>query len=154
MAAFKKKKVIQKEIPKEKYIVHKENPEKYFDKKPSWRFNQCDNEWWPFTKQNIGESFWDEIFPKLKNLETQTWNEILNIANKQNHFVKVDTLHSEAQKRLAQKQIEYDSIVSLRLNGTHRLYGYIVGSTFHIIWCDFNHGDNSTCVCRSHRKHT
>lgn len=56
--------------------------------------------------------------------------------------------------RLAEKYIELDSIISLRLTGKHRLYGYIQKSTFYVLWYDDNHGDNNECVCRSNLKHT
>lgn len=66
----------------------------------------------------------------------------------------VQAENPDAQKRLAQRHIEQDSIISLRLSATHRIYGYITGAVFNILWYDGNHGDNATCVCRSRLKHT
>ena len=50
--------------------------------------------------------------------------------------------------------IEAESLISLRLTGNHRLYGYMTGRVFNVLQYDNNHGDNSTCVCRSYLKHT
>ena len=59
-----------------------------------------------------------------------------------------------ARDRLYELHIEAEAIMSLRINATHRLYGYLEGAVFHILWFDPNHGDNDNCVCRSHKKHT
>lgn len=45
-------------------------------------------------------------------------------------------------------------IISLRITENHRLYGYMSGRVFNILWYDDDHGDNNNCVCRSHLKHT
>ena len=109
---------------------------------------------WGFTKENIGNIFWSDILPYLKNMESRTWQDILVGSKKQNHSINVEELNVKARNRLAELYIEQDSIVSLRLNGTHRIYGFIVGRVFNILWYDLNHGDNATCVCRAHMKHT
>ena len=90
----------------------------------------------------------------LKAFETQTWSEILVKDKKQNHAINVYDLNKTAQERLEEKYIEAEALISLRITGTHRLYGYMEGSVFHILWYDIEHGDNETCVCRSHKKHT
>ena len=51
-------------------------------------------------------------------------------------------------------RIEANAVISLRIQATHRLYGYRIGSVFYILWYDNNHGDNYTCVCKSRKKHT
>ena len=86
--------------------------------------------------------------------ETQTWGEILLQNKKQNHSLNLDELNKAAQNRLASKYIEAESLISLRVTGNHRLYGYITGRVFNVLWYDDDHGDNSTCVCRSYLKHT
>ena len=73
---------------------------------------------------------------------------------KQKHSIKVKDLNKTAQDRLAARYIEAESIISLRITGNHRLYGYITGKVFHVLWYDDDHGDNHTCVCRSSLKHT
>lgn len=97
---------------------------------------------------------WDEILPRIKALESQTWNEILVRDKKLNHSINVEELSKIAQDRLANRFIEAESLISLRVTGNHRIYGYMTGRVFNILWYDDDHGDNKTCVCRSHLKHT
>lgn len=59
-----------------------------------------------------------------------------------------------SQERLASKYIEAESLISLRVTGNHRLYGYMTGRVFNVLWYDDDHGDNDKCVCRSRLKHT
>ena len=73
---------------------------------------------------------------------------------KQNHSLDLDDLNKIAQDRLAEKYIEAEALISLRITGNHRLYGYMTGSVFNVLWYDDDHGDNSKCVCRSYLKHT
>jgi hypothetical protein len=155
MAGSKKKKeVIQKENPIGKYIAQGGDPEQYYSENPSWTFNNADKEMWAFSKDHVGDAFWNEIFPKLKAWETQTWKEILLVAKKNNHSINTNALSKKAQDRLLSKFIEAESLISLRLDGTHRLYGYMTGKVFNILWYDDDHGDNDNCVCRSYLKYT
>lgn len=154
MAGYKNKTVKQKENPRGRHVSQVENPSKYYSQHPSWNFNTCDPKMWAFAEDNIGDIFWPEIFPFFKSIETQTWQELFLNAKKQHHSIDATRLNKGAQDRLAELFIEQDSIISLRLQGTHRLYGYIIGGTFNIVWFDLNHGDNDTCVCRSYKKHT
>lgn len=100
--------------------------------------------------------FWEDIYPKLQSLETQTWNNILVDSKKQHHTIDVEKLNSRAVAHL--EEIRYDTqgmqLVSLRLDSTHRLYGFRQNGVFYILWYDRNHGDNDTCVVRSAQRHT
>lgn len=150
----RKKEVKQKEVPNGKCIAQGGNPERYYSENPAWTFANSDQEMWAFSREHIGELIWTEILPRLKALETQTWGEILLQNKKQNHSLNLDELNKAAQNRLASKYIEAESLISLRVTGNHRLYGYITGRVFNVLWYDDDHGDNSTCVCRSYLKHT
>ena len=86
---------------------------------------------WAFSQEHIGELIWTEN-------------------KKQNHSLNLNKLNKAAQNRLISKCIEAEGLISLRITGNHRLYGYITGGVFNILWYDDDHGDNSTCVCRSH----
>ena len=155
MAGSKRKKEIkQKEIPRGKFIAQGGNPERYYSENPAWSFANSDQEMWALTEDHIGKLFWTEIFPRLKSLESQTWSEILVRDKKQNHSLDLSELNKFAQDRLASKNIEAESLISLRITGSHRLYGYMTGRVFNVLWYDDDHGDNSTCVCRSRLKHT
>ena len=155
MAGSKKmKQVKQKEIPRGKSIGQEKNPDQYYSQKPAWTFANTDQEMWAFSKGHIGEVIWTEIIPRLKNLESQTLVEIIVKNNKQNHSIDPDTLNKEARDRMAARYMEAEALISLRLTGNHRLYGYMDGRVFNVMWYDDDHGDNETCVCRSKKKHT
>ena len=144
------KKIKQKYVPETPQVRSIQNPEAFENSSPSWCFRTCDKELWTFS----ADDFMKEILPKLKEWETQTWGEILIRAKKQNHSIDAEKLNKIARDRLTSLRIEVDAVVSLRMSGTHRLYGYRIGSVFYILWYDPNHGDNDTCVCRSRKKMT
>lgn len=152
MGAYKQPK--SKMNPKSREPTKIEDPEKFYEDYAAWNFKMVDTEMWPFTKKCVGSVFWEEILPRLRALETQTWGEIFIKDKKQNHSESISKLNVVAQKRLAARRIEIDAIYSLRVTGTHRIYGIIINSVFNILWYDTDHGDNLTCVCRSHKKHT
>lgn len=150
----RKKEVKQKEVPKEKFIAQGGNPERYYSENPAWTFAHADREMWTFSQDHIESHFWSEILPRLQALETQTWSEILVHNNYHNHSLNPNMLNKVARDRLIAMRIEAGSLISLRITGSHRLYGYMTGRVFNILWYDDDHGDNNTCVCRSHLKHT
>lgn len=154
MAGYKNRQIRQKEVPLGKSIAQGGNPEHYYNENPAWSFLSADANMWSFTEEHVGSLFWTEIFPYMKALESQTWSEVLVRDKKKNHSIQVDQLNKIARDRLTEKYIEAESIVSLRLTNVHRLYGYMTGSVFHVLWFDDKHGDNSACVCRSYLKHT
>lgn len=135
-------------------MFREENPSQYYSQNPAWTFANSDQDMWAFSKEHVGEVIWTEIIPRLRALETQTWSEILVRDKKQNHSLDLNDLNRVVQDRLITRYIEAESLISLRVTGTHRLYGYMTGRVFNILWYDDEHGDNSKCVCRSHLKHT
>lgn len=135
-------------------MFREENPSQYYSQNPAWTFANSDQDMWAFSKEHVGEVIWTEILPRLRALETQTWSEILVRDKKQNHSLDLNDLNRVDQDRLITRYIEAESLISLRVTGTHRLYGYMTGRVFNILWYDDEHGDNSKCVCRSHLKHT
>lgn len=103
---------------------------------PRWRFQKrdCEHERWHLEVTEL-------LLEKLTNFESMTWSQILVGAKNQNHHVKTYKLIKEAQKRLVTLKLDdYDEICSLRLDGTHRLYGILdEDGVFSIIWNDFEH---------------
>lgn len=153
MAASKKKVKVEK-IPKDRYIGQGGDPDQFYEQKPSWNFSSCDKENWSINKEDVHKIFWKEILPYLQNLETQKWSEILVRGKKQNHHIDTKSLNKGAIDRLEYLNIEAEDLLSLRITGTHRIYGYNIGAVFYIVWVDLDHGDNNSCVCRSYKKHT
>jgi hypothetical protein len=155
MAGSKKgKQITQKENPRGKFIARGGDPKQYYSQHPAWTFANSDQKMWAFHQEHIGDLIWSEILPRLKALESQTWEEILLKSKMQNHSIDTAKLNKIAQDRLAEKYIEAESLISLRLSGTHRIYGYMTESVFNILWYDDDHGDNESCVCKSRLRHT
>ena len=65
MAGFKKKKVAQKETPKDRYVAQAQDPDSFYRENPAWGFNSCDKMMWSFTSEHIGSTFWTEIFAPI-----------------------------------------------------------------------------------------
>lgn len=129
------------------------NPDSIMECHPSWKFVSCDQDGaWAFSQARLTETFWTNILPKLREFESMKWSQITIEAKKQHHSIDVDFLNKVARDRLDQLKIEAESLLSLRLGGTLRLYGFMVGSAYNILWYDDDHGDNTTCVCRSKKK--
>ena len=153
-ASKREKKVRQEKIPKGKSIGQGGNPDQFYSLHPSWNFSSCDMKLWSIYDTTVKTVFWDEILPRMRFLETQTWDEILIKAKKQNHSIMVESLNKGAIERLTELYIEAEAIYSLTIQGNHRIYGTIVQGVFNILWIDLDHGDNAECVCRSRKKHT
>lgn len=133
------------------------NPDSYLSFHPMWRFAACDideKSEWSFYKNRLINEFWDEIFPKLRQFESMTWDDIFIKAKKQNHSIRPEELNKCARDRLVDMRIEPEAIHSLRLGGKLRIYGFMDGATYNILWYDNDHGDNENCVCRSTLRHT
>ena len=152
--AGSKKQVRQRQSPSPDAPSIRQDPNSYYSRTPSWNFNICDTVNWAFTRETVGDVIWTEIIPRLKSWESQTWQDILVKQNKSNHSIDFEKLNPKVRKLIAQKKLESEMLISLRLNGTHRLYGFIVGTVFNVLWYDPDHGDNDTCVCRSHKQHS
>ncbi|MCI8354169.1 MAG: hypothetical protein HFI47_03665 [Lachnospiraceae bacterium] len=149
-----KKKIKPHKTPKGNNIGQGGNPDQYYSQRPAWNFSSCDKEKWSIYSKAVQNIFWDEILPHLQAWETQTWGNILVDAKKQNHSIDIKSLNKDATDRLIDLYIEAEALISLRLNGTHRIYGYMNNAVFNILWIDLDHGDTPLCVCRSYKKHT
>jgi len=133
------------------------NPASQDTQKISWQFSRIDkdHERWGWSKLEA-QACW-EMFTSghLANIETMTWREIKSAsggkANGTNsHSIPVDQLSKEAQARLTELKLDdQDSIFSMRLTGTLRIFGFQAGSAFKVLWHDPNHE-----VCPSQKKNT
>lgn len=128
-----------------------ENPDSWLGKKPTWRFSTCDQD---VEKWNVLKctNFHGDILDKLISFEGMTWSEIQTAAGGRSsgtnsHFIPLDQCVSAAQARAEKLQIE--SIFSLRLTGTKRLFGTINNGTFNVVWYTDEHD-----ICKSKKKHT
>lgn len=138
-----------------KRVVQRENPDSILSEHPTWSFSAYDSSGrWAFTKERLRDMFWEDILPKLRSFERMTWSELLVKGNKQHHSIPVTALNKAAVDRLRELKIDEEKLISLRLTGTLRIYGFLSRSTLVILWVDADHGDNDSCVCRSKLKNT
>lgn len=133
-------------ISNERTPKNQEVPNSYFSWNPSWNFSKCDFEHSKWSLQN--SDVFQEIIPKLISFERRTWGDIIS-DRKHNHWIDTSKLTKEAQDRLLEIQLFNDSLFSLHLTGTLRLFGYIENGVYYIVWYDPNHE-----ICPSPKKHT
>ena len=98
--------------------------------KPVWLFGLIDleGEWgWKNVKKDC---LLLEILPKIKQFEGMYWSEILG---GKSHYIDISRILRTARTRLKELQIEdIDSLVSLRLSSTERLWGLKINNIFKI----------------------
>ena len=82
-----------------------------------------------------------EILDFLKQIEKQTWNEVLkNRRDGGNHEVEVRLIQKAAQKRLKDRDLDdIDTLISLRMGAKKRIWGVRQGAVFRLLWWDPKH---------------
>ena len=115
--------------------------------RPSWQFEFIDVDG-PWGWNNIGKDYlFSNILNSIINFESMKWHEILN---RNNHEIKIHRITKEAQKRLAELNMDdIETLVSLRITGAVRIWGIRVHNCFKVLWLDPEHQ-----VCPSKLKHT
>ncbi len=99
--------------------------------------------------------FLTKLFPKLKEFEKLTWDEIEQQqygkeGKKKHHSIAKIALTKEAQDRLKElKQDDVDEVFSMRLEGDLRVFGIREDNCLKVLWVDTKHE-----VCKSNKKHT
>jgi len=120
--------------------------ESYYSKSPSWRFSIMDKDHaeWSFTKNNrMSES---DILNRLSAFEQQQWKDIIG---DRNHFIETHHLIKEAQIRMTELGLYYESIFSLTINSRERIFGIMDNGVLLLLWYDEFHK-----ICPSTKKHT
>ena len=94
---------------------------------------------------------WNRLWNHLRELEKQTWEEILTKGKNQNHNVAIEDLSKPAQNRLTElfRPLDFDDLLSLRLSGKERIWGILDRGSVTFLWWDPEHE-----VCPSVLKHT
>ncbi len=105
--------------------------------RPSWHTSTIDLQG-PWGWGEIDHAFFfNDILPKIQNYESMSWFDILN---RNNHEVKVGLISKEAQKRLTELKLDdFETLVSLRLTGTQRIWGIKMQNVFKLLWWDPEH---------------
>ncbi|MEU5811199.1 hypothetical protein [Streptomyces sp. NPDC047718] len=82
-----------------------------------------------------------EILAKLREFERFTLNELRNTSGTfESYGLPAAALCKEAYERLAEMgRDDMTEIHRLRLMGAQRLYGFLDGNVFHVVWWDPDH---------------
>lgn len=102
-----------------------------------WRFEHVDHDGpWGFDK--VQPDMLCEILRKLRDFESMT---VEGLRRQVEHFKSYNLaepgLCKAARERLAARGWDdLDSIQRLRFSGPQRLYGFLLGNVFHIVWWD------------------
>lgn len=154
MKRMTKKKPRQAQHPKVRTISQEFNPDSYLSLHLSWKFSFMDKEKWSIFGSAQYQKFCSVVLPHLIGYEKRRRNGI-KASKKQNCSIIIQNLNKCSQARLEELQIEAESLFSLRINDSTRVYGLIESDgSFEIVWIDFDHGGSADCVCRSRKKHT
>lgn len=80
-----------------------------------------------------------QIHERLRNFESMTWNAILVGARKQHHSIALNLLCKEARADLDRRRLILEKVVSLRLTGEERIWGYLTEGVLSLLWWDPDH---------------
>jgi hypothetical protein len=128
-------------------------PRTLFDKEQSkhkelvWRFSEADRNG-PFSWLSLdAPAAFKEVMDKLTAYELVPLTAYLNSGS---HEVEMHALSKEAQRRLAEiEKDDLDSLYSLRISGSVRVWCIREDNLFKVLWFDPEHQ-----VCLSKKKHT
>ncbi|RKN51956.1 hypothetical protein D7231_35505 [Streptomyces klenkii] len=105
----------------------------------SWRFTHVDHDG-PWGFGAMEPSVLCEVLRKLANCESMTVNELRNTWRLFKEYDLPGGLCREALERLT--VMGWDDMTKLHrleFTGTQRLYGFLDGNIFHVVWWDPNH---------------
>lgn len=103
----------------------------------------------PFGWHSLDRAKAHEIRERLASLESMTWSEILMISKKQNHLIPIIDLAASALRRIEQKKIAVDELVSLRLSAKERIFGYLEDGVCVVLFWDPKHE-----ICPAEKRNT
>lgn len=109
------------------------------DERLCWRFTHVDHDGrWGFG--NIEPPLLTEILRKMADCESMTLYEIRRTRKLLVEYELPSGLCKEALDRLAaMRRDEMTSIWRLDFKGKQRLYGFLEGNVFHVVWWDPEH---------------
>lgn len=68
-----------------------------------------------------------------------TWNDILVVARKQNHFCDVSELSKEARTNIESNWQDAEQLLSIRLTNLERVWGVMDQGILYLLWWDPEH---------------
>lgn len=91
----------------------------------------------PYGWGKVTELHLREITSKLSELEKFSWAQL---DKHRHHPIARENLGADARKRLREiKQDDVDVLHTLRLAGTRRVWGILVGNVYYVLWWDPGH---------------
>lgn len=106
----------------------------------------------PWSMAHMSETDHEELLKKLKEYERETVGQLI-APSFSNFTVYYDFSKCPNGKAVTRLESQYpdsdDSIARFSLTGTKRLYGFLEGNQFHIVWWDPKHE-----IWPSRKKHT
>jgi hypothetical protein len=114
------------------------SPPDYRDDNPSWRVREMLMVE-PFGWHSMSGAEIAKIHARLATLERSTWREILlpSMGRKKHHYMPVNEICAEAQDQLEEKKLaDTDSLVSLRIGKTERVWGILQAGSLLLLWWD------------------
>lgn len=121
----------------------------FLNLRPSWRVGSLELVDNTLGWHQLDSTALRRVRERLAAFETMSWADILVQAKKQNHSIPLDSLSMAARKNLEDRRLLLDEVVSLRLSGAERIFGYLEQGVFVALWWDPRHQ-----VCPSAKKHT
>jgi hypothetical protein len=111
------------------------------DENPSWRVREMlmvdPFGWQAMTAEDIAK-----VHTRLSALEQSTWREILlpSMGRMKHHYMPVEEICGAAQAQLDEKKLaDTDSLVSLRIGKSERVWGILRQSSLLLLWWDPHH---------------
>lgn len=144
--------------------IAEDTNESIFGKSPAWRFSRADvdhPEWSILDSHEdvvkdpndpnealilhqFSQSIDRSLLDSLKARESTTWGELLTQSGGRrkgtnSHNIPMNNMIKEAQERATEIGLVEDGLLSLRLDGTHRVFGIMDGGVLNIVWFDREH---------------
>lgn len=98
----------------------------------------CEHDKFGFNK-NVQNIFISKIKPYLDSYATMKWEDVKK--RKSCHYFDVVNLDKELQDRIFElfKETAPETLFQIRLNSTHRIFGYIENGVFYLLFNDSEH---------------
>ncbi len=112
----------------------------------AWHFHRLDNPHAQWGWQKLRPADWRDILSHLISFEGLTWARLKEQAGGRrrgtnHHSIEIAEFTAAARRRLSELHLdEFDSLFSLRITNTLRLYGIRDGRVLQLVWHDPHHG--------------
>ncbi|RFZ48243.1 hypothetical protein MSS2_04759 [Mycobacterium marinum] len=132
--------------PQRKHVQQSAAPPEGIDHQQfSWSAAEVDHEYtgawaWKLSAKDVAD-----LLKLLEETSRLTWREVKALrtggrrSRALHHDQSVKSICTAAQQRLAQLEIDVEHVFRLRHGSAIRIWGYLAGSVFRILWYDREH---------------